>query len=510
MPIPFDIIAVMLFLGFYAGQPDVAPPSLWLSTLILAGFAAAQFAISFVLNRAVLAYLRKRALRYADRRQAAALAEIGARIILAGVYILALVESSFPWSLAAALGREPGETLSAQLIGVFAYFVFFVFAWIPLYHLHREVTSGRWTRWSFLLHKARYSLYMLVAWIPFAIFAEWLSEILILLPFLFLLAAWSFPYLVTKLWGCKPIPPGTISGLVKHLERQSKAHFSKVMVWEPGGGRMQNAAAVGLFPPFRYLFLTPALMENMNREELRGVILHELGHVKNRHLLFYLFTTLAGVNLAVIATELLPLQGEIESFAVLVLLVLCYFRFVFGWLSRNMERQADLFALKVSGSADGMTSALEKLGLSAGNIRREHSWHHLGIAERTTFLRRAATDPDIALRHEQKTRRIIGMGYLASILVLVGLGVLLFSEAPTPRQSPAPAAFQASAHWRRVMTLFPGNAVGPLELAYRLAGDPGKRDEAIRLAAEAVRLASGKEEREAAEKLIESLAGDPP
>ena len=56
------------------------------------------------------------------------------------------------------------------------------------------------------------------------------------------------------------------------------------------------------------------------------------------------------------------------------------------------------------------------------------------------------------------------------------------------------------------MLLQPGSAVGPLELAYRLAADPKTRDEAARLAAKAMSLSSQREEREAAEKLIRELA----
>ena len=268
-----------------------------------------------------------------------------------------------------------------------------------------------------------------------------------------------------------------------------------------GGGRTQNAAAVGVFKPFRYLFVTPALVSGMNRDELAAVILHELGHVKNRHLLFYLFTTVAGLNAAVLATEFLPFSGDAERYAAMVFLVLFHFRFVFGWFSRLMERQADLFALKMTGSASGLANALEKLGLSAGNIRNERSWHHSGIAERVRFLREAEREPSLAAAHDARASRVMGLGYILSVAIMAVTGAAAHVD-PSP---PTAVAGVPARHWRRVRRLLPGNAVGPLELAYVLASAPALRGEAIFMAREAVRHAQGKEEREAARKLLSEL-----
>ena len=58
-----------------------------------------------------------------------------------------------------------------------------------------------------------------------------------------------------------------------------------------------NAFAVGLKPERACVAVTRGLLERLNRDELQGVIAHELGHVSNRDTLFM---TLAGVTLGAI------------------------------------------------------------------------------------------------------------------------------------------------------------------------------------------------------------------
>lgn len=58
-----------------------------------------------------------------------------------------------------------------------------------------------------------------------------------------------------------------------------------------------NAFAVGLKPERACVAVTTGLLERLSRDELQGVIAHELGHISNRDTLFM---TLAGVTLGAI------------------------------------------------------------------------------------------------------------------------------------------------------------------------------------------------------------------
>ncbi len=480
MPLPFDMLVVMLYLGWYAETPPDAPAAgAGAGALLCLAAMAAAAGIAAVCNLLALRALRKQGRGQAGRRRIAANAELAVRVAQAGLFAAVLHLSDFPWAVAAAFGAETGAgaggspVFLVQLLGILPYAGVFFAGWLPLYPLHRTVSSGVWTRGSFILNKARYNLYMLAAWAPFALFADLFIEHAAALPVLFAAAAWLFPAALAKLWGCTPLPEGETMELVREMEKAAGTGFSRVFLWEPGGGAM-NAAAVGLARPFRYLFLTPGLLRGLTRDELAAVILHELGHVRHRHLIFYLFTTMGGVNAAVLAGALLPLESSTGRFLATAALILLYFRFVFGWLSRNMERQADLFALDefaMEAGADErpsrpLANALEKLGIAAGGVRLAASWHHLGIAERVDFLRRAERELLLINRHNDHVRVLKAGGYLASLAAMAFFLSLAVPEF-TPwflrqprRQGSADAGGEAleRAHWRRVSALLPAAA----------------------------------------------------
>ncbi len=506
MPLPFDMLAVMLFLGYYTENPDSRPPNLLTGLAIVLGATAAMLVLAAAVNAVVMRLYRRPGRTGLANRNLSGKTDLAVRVLSVAVYAGALWESSLPWRLAIDCGANLGpESFAVQMFGLLVFLLIFFAAWLPMYPSHRLTSPGIWTLGSYLLFKARYNLYMLLVWIPFAFLADWLGDFLVFLPIVFLIAAWAFPYVLARVWGCKPLEDPELLSTVQRLEKLAGAKFSRVYLWEPGGGNTQNAAAVGLAPPFRYLFLTPALVKEMNREELDAVILHELGHVRKYHLLFYLFTSLAGLNAAVLGGAILPGLNQSERFLLIACLVLFYFRFVFGWLSRNMERQADLFSLEKLGSARPLTNALEKLALSAGRIRLAASWHHLGIAERVDFLRLAERNPEVARQHNANVRSMMLAGYAAAFLCLWLIGAAVYEEYTAPKQMAMEEEPDDLLHWRRVMRLLPDNAAAPLELAYRLAGKREEKYEAECLAQRALELADAPEVRDSAKKLLGEL-----
>ena len=145
-----------------------------------------------------------------------------------------------------------------------------------------------------------------------------------------------------------------------------------------------NAFAVGLKPERACVAVTTGLLERLNRDELQGVIAHELGHISNRDTLFM---TLAGVTLGAIV--LLADAGmrmmfwgggrrrsssssgkgggaaAILMIAALVLAILAPIlaRLLYFACSRQREYLADASAAQYTRYPAGLANALRKIAL---------------------------------------------------------------------------------------------------------------------------------------------------
>lgn len=233
-----------------------------------------------------------------------------------------------------------------------------------------------------------------------------------------------FPPIVRRLWGCKPLADGPFKEhLVAFCRKQG--FKANLYIWPLFEGRVLTAGVMGIVPGLRYILLTPAIIETMTMEELESVVAHEVGHVKHFHLLLYIFL-IGGFSLfaGMLADPLILLILSRESFVQLItselvdpdtviamiggvpLLVcmLLYFRFVFGYFIRNFERQADLHVLRVVGNGRALVSAFEKIARMSGNIRDQKNWHHFGIGERIDCIEGAEANPALIQHHDRKVR----------------------------------------------------------------------------------------------------------
>ena len=79
---------------------------------------------------------------------------------------------------------------------------------------------------------------------------------------------------------------------------------------------------------------------------------------------------------------------------------------VFGFYSRRLESQADLFACRFRDerfSPENLVSALEKLADAQGN-RRTRSFQHASVARRVEILQTFARDEKGELRYHRRVR----------------------------------------------------------------------------------------------------------
>ncbi|WP_207681895.1 M48 family metallopeptidase [Desulfonema magnum] len=205
---------------------------------------------------------------------------------------------------------------------------------------------------------------------------------------------------------------------------------------------MITAAVMGLVKKFRYILVTEGLLRLLNTEEIEAVIAHEIGHVKRKHLVFYLFFFTGYMLLSYATFDLIiyfiiyskPVfvfisrsglnEAMVISAAfnlVVILMFIVYFRYVFGYFMRNFERQADAYVYVLFESAAPLISTFEKITLTSGQSPDKPNWHHFSITERVEYLKKCEDDKTWITRHDQKIKKSIAI-YLVGMILTGGLG----------------------------------------------------------------------------------------
>jgi len=246
-----------------------------------------------------------------------------------------------------------------------------------------------------------------------------------------------FPPLLVRIWACKPISEGPVRQRLTQFCGKAGFAYNEMLEWNLFEGKLITAGVMGIVPWFRYLLISPALLNLLDEQELEAVIAHEIGHVKRHHMLFYLlfvlgysffayifysilFSFLLSQNYIfnlVIAADGRP--GPAFSFLGMLILLgflLVYFRLLFGVFSRNFERQADGYACMYTGSGNGIMQSLEKIVCAASQSRSEPNWHHFSIQERIDYMRRCTLDTSLIKKHDRRVRRMI-TAYCAVLLL---------------------------------------------------------------------------------------------
>ncbi|MDR3271039.1 MAG: zinc metalloprotease HtpX [Peptococcaceae bacterium] len=139
-----------------------------------------------------------------------------------------------------------------------------------------------------------------------------------------------------------------------------------------------NAFATGRNPAHAVIAVTEGLLSMMNREELEGVIAHEMAHIQNRDILI---GTLAAVMAGVITTLAHWAQwalmfggfgdrdndGGLAALPLIILGPLAAMIIQMA-MSRAREFQADASGAQIAGNAQGLAQALLKLERAAQAI----------------------------------------------------------------------------------------------------------------------------------------------
>ena len=135
-----------------------------------------------------------------------------------------------------------------------------------------------------------------------------------------------------------------------------------------------NAFATGRSPEKSVVCVTAGLLKTIGRDELEGVIAHELGHIKNRDMLLQtVAATMAGAisNLAYAAMFFGGRDDEhsspIGSIIMIVVAPIAAAMIQFA-ISRQREFKADAVGAQITGRPMALASALQKLDAYARRI----------------------------------------------------------------------------------------------------------------------------------------------
>jgi Zn-dependent protease with chaperone function len=246
--------------------------------------------------------------------------------------------------------------------------------------------------------------------------------------------------MIRTFWNCRPLEEGMNREKIEAICRKAGIRVSEILYWPAYGSRMITAGVMGLVSRFRYLLVTKPLLAILEPEEVEAVIAHEIGHIKLKHLLFYL-VFLLGYMLISLATfdiviylfiyakplyRLLADYGIKQATAisisfgiVITALFLIYFRFIFGYFMRNFERQADIYVYSFFESARPLISTLEKIAYASGQPPDKPNWHHFSIKERIEYLNMCDADKRWISRHNMKIKK--GMALYLAGLFFIGL-----------------------------------------------------------------------------------------
>ncbi len=244
----------------------------------------------------------------------------------------------------------------------------------------------------------------------FAIFLA-LAAIVIMLLFL--------PVFIVMLWENRSIEEHEGRSELLTLCHSHDLKVKDIRIWDTGQ-QIANALVTGILPRFRVVMLSDLLVGTFPRRELCAILRHEAGHVRLGHLPvrigFIIVPALAMVavqldtnqTLANIINPLLASGGlPIDLNLLLGFVFTVYTVLVSAWLSRNMEYEADLYAVGVlpnflhsarTGKVEqnSLADALLRFGEQHPDQFARSSFTHPSLLDRVQWIRNCLHNPNLA------------------------------------------------------------------------------------------------------------------
>jgi len=148
-----------------------------------------------------------------------------------------------------------------------------------------------------------------------------------------------------------------------------------------------NAFAAGMNPKKSVVAVTTGLLNRMNRDELQGVVAHEISHIVNRDIRYMTLATIMVGTVAILSYMFLRsmfftggrrggggAKGKGNAIMAIVALALAILapiaiRLLYFAVSRKREYLADASAARLTRYPEGLASALEKIAGSTEDLK---------------------------------------------------------------------------------------------------------------------------------------------
>lgn len=188
---------------------------------------------------------------------------------------------------------------------------------------------------------------------------------------------WKSDKLVLRMYRAEEVDRNShpdLYRMVEELCRKADLPLPKLYIIPQ---QQPNAFATGRNPENSAVAVTEGILKVLDREELRGVIAHELAHIKNRDILIQtmVITVVSALSMMAQFAYFIPLGGSSNNngsnplVALLVMITAPIAAMMLqAAISRTREYEADRVGAEISGKPQSLASALQQIEQAAKQI----------------------------------------------------------------------------------------------------------------------------------------------
>lgn len=178
---------------------------------------------------------------------------------------------------------------------------------------------------------------------------------------------WFSDAIVLRTSGAQPISDPRLAWLEDDVaELAAKADMPMPRVYIVPNERSPNAFATGRTPERGVVAVTAGLLQALDRRQIKGVLAHELGHIKHRDTLINAVAATMGAAISMLGRMAFWFGGNRENNNPVIGLLMMLLAPLAAMLiqmsiSRTREYAADARAAQLTGDPEGLAQALERI-----------------------------------------------------------------------------------------------------------------------------------------------------